>query len=48
MAFLDETPLPVVVQAISEAATPQTPAKKILKHLADWSKEWRTCRTVWC
>lgn len=47
MAFLDETPLPLAVQAISEAATPQIPTRQIMKHLGQWSKEWRTCRTVW-
>lgn len=47
MAFLDETPLPLAIQAISEAATPQIPSKKIMQHLATWSKEWRTCRPVW-
>lgn len=47
MAFLDETPLPLVVKAISEAATPEVPAKKILKHLNLWAKEWKVCRTVW-
>ncbi|WLI90745.1 helix-turn-helix domain-containing protein [Massilia sp. R2A-15] len=47
MAFLDETPLPVAVKAISEAATSAIPAKKIMKHLAKWSSEWKACRRVW-
>jgi len=47
MALLDETPLPVVVRAVAEAATPKTPARKIMKHLAHWAKEWKVCRTVW-
>jgi transcriptional regulator with XRE-family HTH domain len=47
MAFLDETPLPVAVKAISEAATTATPAKKIMKNLANWAKEWKSCRRVW-
>ena len=47
MAFLDETPLPVAIRAVTEAATPDSPPKKIMKNLANWSKQWRTCRTVW-
>lgn len=47
MALLDETPLPVVVKAVAEAATPDVPAKKIMKHLSVWAKQWKVCRTVW-
>lgn len=47
MALLDETPLPVVVKAVAEAATPDVPAKKIMKHLKHWATEWQVCRTVW-
>lgn len=47
MAFLDETPLPVVVKAVAEAATSDVPAKKIMKHLNLWAKQWKVCRTVW-
>ncbi|WP_158567966.1 MULTISPECIES: helix-turn-helix transcriptional regulator [unclassified Duganella] len=47
MALLDETPLPVVVKAIAEAATPEVPAKKIMKNLNLWAKQWKVCRTVW-
>lgn len=47
MALLDETPLPVVVKAVAEAATPDTPPKKIMKHLSNWAAEWKVCRTVW-
>lgn len=47
MALLDETPLPVVVKAVAEAATPEVPAKKIMKHLSLWAKQWKVCRTVW-
>jgi transcriptional regulator with XRE-family HTH domain len=47
MAFLDETPLQVVVKAVTEAATPDAPAKKIMKNLSRWAKEWKVCRTVW-
>lgn len=47
MALLDEIPLPVVVQAVTEAATPDVPAKKIMKNLSSWAKQWHVCRTVW-
>lgn len=47
MALLDETPLPVVVKAVAEAATLDVPAKKIMKHLSLWAKQWKVCRTVW-
>lgn len=47
MTFLDETPLPVVVKAVAEAATPDVPAKKIMKHLSLWAKQWKVCRAVW-
>jgi transcriptional regulator with XRE-family HTH domain len=47
MALLDETPLPVVVKAVGEAATPDVPAKKIMKHLSLWAKQWKVCRAVW-
>lgn len=47
MALLDETPLPVVVKAVAEVATPDVPAKKIMKHLSLWAKQWKVCRTVW-
>ncbi|WP_445231986.1 helix-turn-helix domain-containing protein [Duganella rhizosphaerae] len=47
MALLDETPLSVVVKAIGEAATPEVPAKKIMKNLNLWAKQWKVCRMVW-
>ncbi|MYM22177.1 helix-turn-helix domain-containing protein [Duganella sp. FT135W] len=47
MALLDETPLPVVVKAVSEAATPEVPTKKIMKNLSLWAKQWKVCRAVW-
>lgn len=47
MAFLDETPLPIVVKAVAESATPDVPAKKIMKHLQGWAKQWKVCRKVW-
>jgi len=47
MALLDETPLPIVVRAIAEAATPEAPTQKIMKHLNRWAGDWKTCRKVW-
>lgn len=47
MFLLDETPIPLVVRAVEEAATPDVPVKKIMKHLGLWAKEWRVCRAVW-
>ncbi len=47
MALLDETPLSVVAKAVTEAATHETPAKKIMKNLHQWATEWKVCRTVW-
>lgn len=47
MALLDETPLPIVVKAVTEAATPDVPAKKIMRNLNHWAKEWKACRAVW-
>lgn len=47
MALLDETPLPVVVKAVAEAATSSTPTKKIMKHLHHWATQWKVCRRVW-
>lgn len=47
MALLDEVPLPVVVKVVAEAATPDVPAKKIMKNLSRWAKQWKVCRTVW-
>ena len=47
MALLDETPLSVVVKAVVEAATPDVPAKKIMKNLSLWAKQWKVCRAVW-
>jgi len=47
MALLDETPIPIVVKAVAEAATPEVPTKKIMKNLSLWAKQWKVCRTVW-
>lgn len=46
--LLDETPLPVVVQAVEEAATVRNvPPKQIWKHLALWSQNMHLYRQVW-
>lgn len=47
MALLDETPLPIVVKAITEAATPDVPTKRIMRNLNQWAREWKVCRAVW-
>lgn len=47
MAFLEEAPLPVMVKAVAEAATPDAPSSKIMKNLQRLAKEWRVCREVW-
>jgi hypothetical protein len=44
MALLDETPLPLVKQAVAEAATSEIPPNKIMKHLSLWAKEFQACR----
>ena len=46
--LLDETPLPVVIQAVEEAATTHdVPPKQIWKHLAVWSRNLHLYRQVW-
>jgi hypothetical protein len=47
MALLDEVPLFVVVNAVAEAATPEVPAKRIMKNLRLWAEQWKVCRAVW-
>jgi len=44
MSLLDETPLPVVVKAVFEAATVDAPPKKIMKNLHQWANQWKTRR----
>jgi transcriptional regulator with XRE-family HTH domain len=46
MTLLDETPLPLVLKAVQQAATIDAPTKKILRNLHNWSQEWQTHRTV--
>lgn len=47
MALLDDTPLLVVVKAVAEAATPEVPAKKIMRRLSLRAQQWQLCITVW-
>ena len=47
MALLDETPLPVLLKAVAEAATPAAPVQTIMDNLRHWASEWKTCRTSW-
>jgi transcriptional regulator with XRE-family HTH domain len=47
MTLLDETPLPIVVRAVSEAADDTHPPKLIMKNLQRWAREWKVNRQVW-
>lgn len=47
MALLEEIPLSVMVKAIAEAASPDTPSSQIMKNLQRLAKEWHICREVW-
>jgi transcriptional regulator with XRE-family HTH domain len=49
MILLDETPLPVVVKAIQEAAqrSPAATPRKIIQHMAKWADELHSYRAVW-
>lgn len=48
MTLLEETPLPLVVSAIREAALEtDTPAKTVMKHVSTMAKALHTHRTVW-
>lgn len=47
MAFLEEAPLPILVKAVSEAASNDVPTSKIIKNLQHLAKEWQICREVW-
>jgi transcriptional regulator with XRE-family HTH domain len=47
-ALLDETPLPLVVRAVEEAARRErVPPKRIWRHVARWAAELRSPRRVW-
>ena len=46
--LLDETPLPLVVAAVEEAAAQgRVPAKRIWQQLALWAREFASPRRVW-
>jgi transcriptional regulator with XRE-family HTH domain len=49
MTLLDETPLPVVVKAIQEAAqrSPAATPRKMMQHMAKWADELHSYRAVW-
>jgi transcriptional regulator with XRE-family HTH domain len=47
MTLLDEAPISIVLGAVKEAAAPNVPAQKIMKHVSKWAKEWQTNRKVW-
>jgi transcriptional regulator with XRE-family HTH domain len=49
MMLLDETPLPVVVKAIQQAAqcSSSVSSQKMMKHMAGWAAEFRSHRAVW-
>lgn len=49
MTLLDETPLPVVLKAIQEAAQRSSTAtpRKMMQHMAAWAAEFRSHRAVW-
>lgn len=49
MTLLDETPLPVVIKAIQEAAqrSPTTTPRKVMQHMAKWADELHSYRAVW-
>lgn len=48
VSLLDETPLPLVVAAVEEAAAHgRMPAKRIWQHLARWAREFASPRPVW-
>lgn len=44
MTLLDEAPVPVVVNAVAEAAESPRAGQQIMKNLSKWSKEWKTHR----
>jgi hypothetical protein len=47
MCLLDETPLPLALQAIWKASTPDVGTVQILDHLAAWALKWNPHRKVW-
>lgn len=47
MSLLDEVPLSLVDQAVSEASTDAVSMAQIRRHLGRWAKQWQVCRQVW-
>jgi transcriptional regulator with XRE-family HTH domain len=49
MTLLDETPLPVLIKAIQEAAQRSSTAtpRKMMQHMAKWADELHAHRAVW-
>lgn len=48
VTFLDETPLPLVVSAVEQAAQRgRVPPKRIWQHLVRWAREFRSPRQAW-
>ena len=47
MTLLDEAPESIVLGAVKQAAAPDMPPQKIMKHLSNWAREWQTNRRVW-
>jgi len=49
LTLLDETPLPVVIKAIQEAAqrSPAATPRKMMQHMAKWADELHSYRAVW-
>lgn len=47
-ALLDEAPLPLIVQAVEEAARREhVPPRRVWRHLERWASELRSPRRVW-
>lgn len=46
VALLDETPIPVVLQAVEEVATSEVPAKKIICPIRQLAKQWTVHRAI--
>ncbi|OGB25737.1 MAG: hypothetical protein A3I66_04985 [Burkholderiales bacterium RIFCSPLOWO2_02_FULL_57_36] len=47
MTLLDEAPTAIVLGAVKEAAAHDVPAKKIMKHLSKWARQWHANNPIW-
>jgi hypothetical protein len=47
MTLLDEAPESIILGAVKQAAAPDMPPQKIMKHISKWAREWQTNRRVW-